>query len=101
MTGITLHSKELTPEKIKLLTEHYLIPENCSELYATRVNPEIWEQLNAARRKTDLQLSNLQQTARKTAVAVLQIANELLPQTNDDLGKNVVCRLNRAAWPRV
>ncbi len=84
--------KHLPPEKIKLLMGRYETPENCSELLPVRVNPEIWDQLNATRRKTDLQLSNIQQTARKVAIAILQIVNHLLPQTKDEENKKLASR---------
>ncbi len=84
--------KHLPPEKIKLLMGRYETPENCSELLPVRVNPEIWDQLNATRRKTDLQLSNIQQTARKVAIAILQVVNDLLPQTKDEANKKRASR---------
>ncbi|KAK2565668.1 hypothetical protein P5673_010823, partial [Acropora cervicornis] len=51
-------------------------PENCSEVTVTRVNPEIWAPLNAAQRKTDLRMANLQQILQK------QLLLRLWQQTN-------------------
>ncbi len=84
--------KHLPPEKIKLLMGLYETPENCSELLPVRVNPKIWDQLNATRQKTDLQLSNIQQTACKVAIAILQVVNDLLPRTKDEANKKLASR---------
>ena len=82
----------LTSDKIKKLTERYNRPENVSNIVPTKVNNEIWSQLFAAKKKTDLQLSNLQQTLRKVAITVLQTGDELLPKTNGETNKNLASR---------
>ena len=82
----------LTTDKIKKLTERYNRPENVSNIVPTKVNNEIWSQLSAAKKKTDLQLSNLQQTLRKVAITVLQTGDELLPKTNGETNKNLASR---------
>jgi hypothetical protein len=48
--------------------------------------------ITSAKRKTDLQLSNLQETVRRVATAILQTADELLPQNKDDVAKNLAAR---------
>ena len=42
-----------------------------------KVNPEIWSQLNAKKKKVDLKISNLQQVIRKITFATLQTTNVL------------------------
>ena len=44
----------------------------------TKVNPEIWSQLNSRKRKTDLLLSKIQQIIRKITFASLQTSNILV-----------------------
>ncbi|CAB3979740.1 Hypothetical predicted protein [Paramuricea clavata] len=84
--------QSLTPERVKMLNERYSTPANCTNMTPIRVNSEIWKQLTSAKRKTDLQLSNLQETVRRVATAILQTADELLPQTKDDVAKNLAAR---------
>ena len=81
--------QNLTPERVKMLNERYSTPANCTNMTPIKVNPEIWKQLTSAKRKTDLQLSNLQETV---ATAILQTADELLPQNKDDVAKNLAAR---------
>ena len=81
----------LTPEKIKTPTERYNTPENITSMIPTKVNNEIWSLLSSAKKKMDLQLSNLQQTLRKMAVSVLQTGDELLVQTTCRLSKQKPC----------
>ena len=42
------------------------------------MNPEIWSQLNAKKKKVDLKISNLQQVIRKITFATLQTTNVLV-----------------------
>ena len=70
--------KKLSSDKIKSLADKYKQPENCSDIKAIRVNPEIWSQMNAKKRKTDLKISNLQQIIRKITFATLQTTNMLI-----------------------
>lgn len=70
--------KKLSSDKIKSLTDKYKQPQNCSDIKAIRVNPEIWSQMNAKKRKTDLKISNLQQIIRKITFATLQTTNMLI-----------------------
>ena len=73
-------AKKLNPEKVKGFGGKYKRPENCKDLKAVKVNKEIWSQLSAKQRKTDLQLANMQQLTRKIAFANLQTTNWLLSQ---------------------
>ena len=84
--------QNLTPERVKMLKARYSTPGNCTNMIPIKVNSEIWKQLTSAKRKTDLQLSNLQETVRRVATAILQTADELLPQTKDDVAKNLAAR---------
>lgn len=84
--------QNLNPERIKMLNERYSTPANCTNMTPIRVNPEIWKQLTSSKRKTDLQLSNLQETVRKVATAILQTADELLPQNKGEVAKNLATR---------
>ena len=43
-----------------------------------RVNPEIWTPLNAAKRKSDLRLANMQQTLQKATFAIITTCDKLL-----------------------
>ena len=70
--------KKLSSDKLKNLLDKYKRPENCVDIKATKVNPEIWNQLNPNKRKVDLQLSNMHQVVRKVTFATLQTTNVLL-----------------------
>ena len=50
------------------------------------MNTEIWNQLSAQKKKTDLQLSNIQQTTRKLLFVNLQITNMLM-EANQQIDK--------------
>ena len=43
-----------------------------------RVNPEIWAPLNAAKRKADLRLANMQQALKKATFAIVTTCDKLL-----------------------
>ena len=47
--------KKLSSDKLKNLLDKYKRPKNCEDIKATKVNPEIWNQLNPNKRKVDLQ----------------------------------------------
>ena len=42
-------------------------PANCSNVVNSRVNPEVWGQLNAVKKSTDLRLAVMQQAIQKVA----------------------------------
>ena len=60
------------------MLEKYVRPEDCPGMTCTKVNPEIWQLMNSKRKKTDIQLYNLQQTGLKVMFAILQITNTLV-----------------------
>ena len=71
--------KRLTPEKLKPIIDKHKQPANCSDVVNSRVNPEIWGQLNAAKKSSDLRLAiNMLQAIQKVAFIILQTADSLL-----------------------
>ena len=82
-------AKKLAAEKITSILEKYSPPENCSEVTVTRVNPEIWAPLNAAQRKADLCMANLQQTLQKAMFATVMTTDKLLGMKNDPKGTSL------------
>ena len=52
--------------------------ENCEDMAIGRVNPEIWAPLNAAKRKADLRLANMQQALQKATFAIVTTCDKLL-----------------------
>ena len=85
LADITLKrwGKQMSAEKLKSILEKYARPENCSGLICKKVNPEIWQLLNSKRKRTDVQLYNLQQTVLKVVFAILQITNTLVESKHD------------------
>ncbi|CAB4013925.1 Hypothetical predicted protein [Paramuricea clavata] len=55
----TLRSK-LSEEKLKEKQNAYPRPQNCESLETTRVNPEIWAQLQSSTRSRDIRLQKVQ-----------------------------------------
>ena len=53
-------------------------PENCEDMSIARVNTEIWAPLNAAKRKADLCLANMQQALKKATFAIITTCDKLL-----------------------
>ena len=71
--------KKLSPEKIKNFLGKYKTPANsCTDLVTARTENEIWVQLNASKKKADLQVANIQQNLQKIAIATVHTANDLL-----------------------
>ena len=71
--------KRLTPEKLKPIIDKHKQPANCSDVVNSRVNPEIWGQLNAAKKSSDFRLAiNMQQAIQKVALIILQTPDSLL-----------------------
>ena len=69
--------KKLTPEKLKSITDKYHRPANCTSMTRIKCNPEIWSQLGSTKKRTDIQLFNIQQVVLKAASATLQTTNAL------------------------
>ena len=71
-------SKKLDQEEVSNLLARYDPPGNCVEISVPRVNPEIWQFLNAFKRKTDLRFANIQQALQKSSFATLKNAGTLI-----------------------
>jgi len=69
---------KLNSEKMTSILEKHPQPENCEGMSIARVNPEIWAPLNAAKRKADLRLANMQQALKKATFAIVTTCDKLL-----------------------
>ena len=69
--------KKLSCDKIISFSDRYMQPHNCSNIKGIKINPEIWSQLNAKKKKTNLKISNLQQVVRKITFGTLKTTNVL------------------------
>ena len=70
--------RKMAPDKLKELISKHLTPANCTEMIIPRVNPEIWAQMKAHKRRTDLRITNIQQSLQKASVAILQSGDSIL-----------------------
>ena len=95
LADITLKrwGKQMSAEKLKSILEKYARPENCSGLICKRVNPEIWQLPNSKRKRTDVQLYNLQQTVLKVVFAILQTTNTLVESKHDTGSRQLFANL--------
>ena len=71
-------------------------PENCEDMSIARVNPEIWAPLNAAKRKADLRLANMQQALKKATFAIVTTCDKLLAVKSQIKTKEMVTDSNDA-----
>lgn len=71
-------SDEIDRDKLKTVVSKYKSPQNCEELYLTKVNQEIWSQLPTHAKKADIRVANLQDTLLGGISASLISVNELL-----------------------
>ena len=71
-------SKKLDQEEVSNLLAKYDPSESCVEISFPRVNPEIWQFLNALKRKTDLRFANIQWALQKSSFATLKNAGTLI-----------------------
>ena len=69
---------KLNPEKMTSILGKHPQPENCEDMVIKRVNPEIWAPLNAAKRKADLRLANMQQALQKATFSIVTSCDKLL-----------------------
>ena len=69
---------KLNSDKISGILSKHPQPENCAEMGIKRVNPEIWAPLNAAKRKADLRLANMQQALQKATFSIVTTCDKLL-----------------------
>ena len=71
-------SSEIDREKLKCIVSKYKTPQNCEQLYLTKINQEIWSQLPAHAKRADIRVANLQDTLLGGISATLVSVNELL-----------------------
>ena len=71
-------SCEIDREKLKCIVSKYKTPQNCEQLYLTKINQEIWSQLPAHAKRADIRVANLQDTLLGGISATLVSVNELL-----------------------
>ena len=76
--------KKLKTEKLKIISNKYQRPSNCTSVTGIRCNPEIWSQLSSTKKRTDLHLFNIQQVVLKVAAASLQTTNALAQSKSGD-----------------
>ena len=84
---------ETASKERESILEKYARPENCSGLICKKVNPEIWQLPNSKRKRTDVQLYNLQQTVLKVVFAILQTANTLVESKYDTGSRQLFANL--------
>ena len=69
---------EIDRDKQKTIISKYKSPQNCEEVYLTRINEEIWNQLPLYAKKADFKVAHLQEALLGGISASLMSANELL-----------------------
>ena len=62
----------------KEILSKYKTPQNCDELYVSRINPEIWEKLKPFARKKGIKVSVLQDILVKVTSAISLVTDDLL-----------------------
>ena len=85
-----LWGKKRSSDKLKNLLDKSKRPENCADIKSTKINTEIWNQLNPNKKKVDLQLSNMQQVVRKVTFETLQTTNVLLQNASGSANSNLI-----------
>ena len=68
---------KLNSEKMTSILGKHPQPENCEDMVIKRVNPELWAPLNAAKRKVDLRLANMQQALQKATFSIVTSCDKL------------------------
>ncbi len=76
--------KKVNPDKPKSISDKYHHPANCTSITGIKCNREIWSQLSSTKKRTDLHLSNIQQTVLKATAAILQTTNALVTSKSVD-----------------
>ena len=71
-------TKKLSQDKIKVLQDEYLRPNNCAVLAPVKVNPEIWAKLLPMTKAKDLEMQKTQMKLGKAVAALSTVANNLL-----------------------
>ena len=87
---------EFDINKLKTIIKAYKRLQNCDQSYVPNVNSEIWSNIPARARKTDIKVANLQDSLLRGISAVTTTLNELL-QCDANRGKinlqNVAAKL--------
>jgi len=68
----------LEPARRKALIDKYLVPENCSGLYRSRVNHEIWNSLRSSSKIADKSVTMLQDALITASSAIATSIGDLL-----------------------
>ena len=71
-------ASKLGENKVKETVEKYDRPENCENLVAPKVNPEIWEKLTHYGKKQDLRLAAIQNMIVKVGAIIAQSTQKLM-----------------------
>ena len=73
---------------MKPLYDKYSIPENCQNITAPRLNPEIWALLKSKwQRKAELQYAGIQKTIQKVAAATIELSKSAMENATSKEGK--------------
>ena len=68
----------MAPDEFKELLSKHATPANCTAMTIPRGNPEIWAQMKAHKRRTDLRITNIQQSLQKATIATLRAGDAIL-----------------------
>ena len=69
---------EFDSEKRKELLSKYKVPSNCESFHVPKVNPEIWQKLNAHAKRSDMSLYTQQDTLIHVTSAISSVVDDLL-----------------------
>ena len=70
--------RKMAPDKLKEIISKHPTPANCTAMIIPQVNPEIWAQMKSHKKRTDLRISNIQQSLQKATTATLRAGDEIL-----------------------
>ena len=87
-------NEKLPKEKFDALQRDYLRPENCPDLFAPKINKQIWQQLKQDTKNRDSSLQKIQATLMSSLYAMLHVYNNLASSKQD---KDNLTPLNHAA----
>ncbi|CAB4006980.1 Hypothetical predicted protein [Paramuricea clavata] len=88
----TLRSK-LSEEKLKEKQNAYPRPQNCESLETTRVNPEIWAQLQSSTRSRDIRLQKVQSVLLKGLLPLVQLLENCRQSDDRSTDKGKIIKL--------
>ncbi|CAB4034218.1 Hypothetical predicted protein [Paramuricea clavata] len=88
----TLRSK-LSEEKLKEKQNAYPRPQNCESLETTRVNPEIWAQLQSSTRSRDIRLQKVQSLLLKGLLPLVQLLENCRQSDDRSTDKGKIIKL--------